>query len=66
MDTSAGAASACHLMNPLFGALLSWAILGTPLRADDFAGATIIALGLWTGTAKGERMSALVSNPKTR
>jgi drug/metabolite transporter (DMT)-like permease len=42
----AAGASACHLMNPLFGAGLAWAMLGTPLRAGDFLGAAAIAVGL--------------------
>jgi drug/metabolite transporter (DMT)-like permease len=42
----AAGASACHLMNPLFGALLAWGVLGTPLRAADFVGAAAIAAGL--------------------
>lgn len=42
----AARASAVHLMNPFFGALLAWAILGSPLRAADFVGAAVIAVGL--------------------
>jgi len=42
----AAGASACHLMNPLFGALLAWAMLGSPLRLADFLGAAAIAAGL--------------------
>ena len=42
----AARASAVHLMNPFFGALLSALILGSPLRGADFIGAGIIAVGL--------------------
>ncbi len=42
----AASASACHLMNPFFGALLAALVLGTPLKLADFLGAAIIALGL--------------------
>ena len=42
----AARASACHLMNPFFGALLAWIVLGQPLRATDFLGAAAIAAGL--------------------
>ncbi len=42
----AAGASACHLMNPFFGALLSYAVLGQPLRSADFLGAAAIAAGL--------------------
>lgn len=54
----AGAASAYHLLNPAFGALLAFAVLGAPLRAADFVGATIIALGLWLANAASRRGGA--------
>ncbi len=45
--SGAGAASSYHLLNPIFGALLSALILRAPLRAADFLGAAIVALGLF-------------------
>nr|WP_244600193.1 DMT family transporter [Blastochloris tepida] len=42
----AAKASACHLLNPVSGVVLSHLVLGTALRPTDFAGAAIIALGL--------------------
>lgn len=48
--SGAAKASAYHLMNPFFGALLSAAMLGTPLRANDLLGACVIAFGLWLAT----------------
>ena len=44
--SGAAGASAYHLMNPFFGALLSALVLGTALRPADFVGAAVIALGL--------------------
>ncbi len=48
--TGAARASTYHLMNPFFGALLSAIVLGTKLRALDFVGAAVVALGLALST----------------
>jgi len=42
----AGTAASFHLLNPVFGVMLSHLAFGTPLRPEDFAGAVLIALGL--------------------
>ncbi|UHC17882.1 DMT family transporter [Methylobacterium currus] len=44
--SGATTASSYHLLNPFFGAMLSYVVLGDPLRANDFAGAVLISLGL--------------------
>ncbi|MBB1090225.1 DMT family transporter [Rhodopseudomonas pseudopalustris] len=44
--SGAATASTYHLLNPFSGALLAHLVLGAPLRATDFAGATLIAIGL--------------------
>lgn len=44
--TGAAMASSYHLLNPLFGVVLSAVVLKTPLRVLDFAGAAIVASGL--------------------
>lgn len=62
--SGAAGASAYHLMNPFFGALLSALVLGTPLRAMDFVGAALIALGLalTTGANETRAISAIDSS----
>ncbi|MCL1984981.1 MAG: DMT family transporter [Betaproteobacteria bacterium] len=45
--TGAGIASTYHLLNPVFGLILSAIVLGTPLAAKDFAGVAMIAGGLY-------------------
>lgn len=45
--SGAATAASYHLLNPAFGVLLSWLVLGTPLRPIDIAGVALIALGLW-------------------
>lgn len=53
------AASAYHLMNPLFGMLLSWAILDIAISARGVVGALVIGLGLFmTMTAQPCRRKA--------
>ena len=54
-------ASAAHLMNPFFAALLSWAALGTPLRGADYLGAAVIALGLTIAS----RLSFSTGSPRS-
>jgi drug/metabolite transporter (DMT)-like permease len=44
--SGAASASAYHLLNPLFGVLLSHFILKTPIRQQDLVGAAAIAAGL--------------------
>jgi len=44
--SGAATASAYHLLNPFFGVLLAYLILGEPLRTTDFTGAALIAFGL--------------------
>lgn len=39
-------ASSCHLMNPLFGMLLSWAILDGPITPRGIVGVLVVGLGL--------------------
>ncbi|MCL2891399.1 DMT family transporter [Brenneria tiliae] len=51
----AAIASSYHLMNPFFGLLLSHFLLNTELKAEDFAGASLIALGLLLTMRKTER-----------
>jgi drug/metabolite transporter (DMT)-like permease len=51
----AAEASACHLMNPFFGALLAWCVLDQPLRPADFLGGAAIAAGLALGLDLGRR-----------
>ena len=47
----AARASAAHLMNPAFAAVLAALFLGAPLRAQDLVGAAVIAAGLALATA---------------
>jgi drug/metabolite transporter (DMT)-like permease len=44
--SGASSASSYHLLNPVFGVLLSYAVFGTPMKLTDFIGAAIIAAGL--------------------
>jgi drug/metabolite transporter (DMT)-like permease len=44
--SGATSASSYHLLNPVFGVLLSYAVFGTPMKLTDFIGAAIIAAGL--------------------
>lgn len=44
--SGASTASSYHLLNPFFGVLLAYLILGEPLRMADFVGATAIVVGL--------------------
>lgn len=41
----ASGASSYHLLNPFFGVLLAYQILGEPLRVVDFIGAGLIVIG---------------------
>ncbi|KAA5612699.1 DMT family transporter [Rhodovastum atsumiense] len=45
-DAGPGVASSFHLLNPVFGVLLSWAAFGTPIRPSDWLGIGIVATGL--------------------
>jgi drug/metabolite transporter (DMT)-like permease len=54
-------ASAAHLMNPFFAALLASLLLGAPLRAADYLGAGVIALGL----AIALRLNASTGSPRS-
>lgn len=51
-NSGAGTASSYHLLNPFFGVLLAYLVLGEPLRAIDFIGAVLIGIGLIMTTAK--------------
>lgn len=42
----AGTASSFHLLNPVFGILLAWLVIGSPLMLTDFVGAIVILAGL--------------------
>jgi drug/metabolite transporter (DMT)-like permease len=44
--SGATTASSYHLLNPVFGVLLSFAVFGTAMKPADFIGAAIIAAGL--------------------
>lgn len=44
--SGAATASSYHLINSFFGAILSYFVLGSPLHASDFTGATLISIGL--------------------
>ncbi|WP_236614964.1 EamA family transporter [Vreelandella titanicae] len=44
--SGASAASSYHLLNPFFGVLLAYLILGEPLRMADFIAAGLIVTGL--------------------
>lgn len=44
--SGASTASSYHLLNPFFGVVLAYLILGEPLRMADFIGATAIVAGL--------------------
>lgn len=44
--SGASTASSYHLLNPFFGVLLAYLILGEPLRMADFIGAGLIVIGL--------------------
>lgn len=44
--SGASTASSYHLLNPFFGVLLAYLILGEPLRITDFIGAGLIVIGL--------------------
>ena len=44
--SGATTASSYHLLNPVFGVLLSFAVFGTAMKPTDFIGAAIIAAGL--------------------
>ncbi|WP_422823520.1 EamA family transporter [Vreelandella janggokensis] len=44
--SGASTASSYHLLNPFFGVLLAYPILGEPLRMTGFIGAALIVSGL--------------------
>ncbi|GHD46890.1 EamA-like transporter family protein [Marinobacter persicus] len=44
--SGAATASTYHLLNPFFGVLLAYLVLGEQLRTTDFIGATLIVIGL--------------------
>ena len=44
--SGASTASSYHLLNPFFGVLLAYLVLGEPLRMADFIGAGLIVSGL--------------------
>jgi len=44
--TGATTASAYHLLNPMFGALLSHFVLSTPIRQQDLVGIGVVTVGL--------------------
>lgn len=48
--SGASTASSYHLLNPFFGVLLAYLILGEPLRMADFIGAALIVSGLFLTT----------------
>ncbi len=48
--SGASTASSYHLLNPFFGVLLAYLILGEPLRMADFIGAGLIVIGLFLST----------------
>jgi len=48
--SGASMASSYHLLNPFFGVLLAYLILGEPLRMADFIGAGLIVIGLFLST----------------
>ncbi|MDL2307493.1 EamA family transporter [Desulfovibrio sp. OttesenSCG-928-C06] len=58
----AATASSYHLLNPLLGVLLSWLILGTDLRPQDFGGAALIGLGLFVSNCGEKLLARLWSN----
>jgi drug/metabolite transporter (DMT)-like permease len=62
--SGAGAASSYHLLNPIFGALLSALILRAPLRAADFLGAGVVAFGLFL-TIKAKSRGASEAKAET-
>lgn len=52
--SGASAASSYHLLNPFFGVLLAYLVLGEPLRMADFIDAMLIVTGLiFTTQASG-------------
>ncbi|WP_423250057.1 EamA family transporter [Vreelandella titanicae] len=44
--SGASTASSYHLLNPFFGVLLAYLVLGEPLRMTDFIGAGLIVIAL--------------------
>lgn len=56
--SGAATASTYHLLNPFFGVLLAYLILGEPLRTTDFIGAALIVFGLVLTTLEKWRTKA--------
>ncbi|PWW33903.1 DMT family transporter [Chromohalobacter israelensis] len=56
--SGASTASTYHLLNPFFGVLLAYLILGEPLRTTDFIGAALIVFGLILTTLEKWRTKA--------
>ncbi|BBI52270.1 hypothetical protein HORIV_46910 [Vreelandella olivaria] len=56
--SGASTASSYHLLNPFFGVLLAYLILGEPLRMADFIGVALIVIGLLLTTLKRWRAKA--------
>jgi len=54
--SGASTASSYHLLNPFFGVLLAYLILGEPLRMADFIGAALIVIGLLLTTQASGRV----------
>ena len=54
--SGASTASSYHLLNPFFGVLLAYLILGEPLRMADFIGAGLIVIGLLMTTQASGRV----------
>ena len=54
--SGASTASSYHLLNPFFGVLLAYLVLGEPLRMADFIGAGLIVIGLLMTTQASGRV----------
>lgn len=61
--SGAASASSYHLLNPFFGVLLSFFVLGKALHISDFIGAMLIASGLLLTTSK-EKFSRVIPKPR--
>ncbi|MDR5886303.1 DMT family transporter [Vreelandella janggokensis] len=57
--SGASTASSYHLLNPFFGVLLAYLILGEPLRMADFIGAALIVFGLLMTTQASWRVKQI-------
>jgi drug/metabolite transporter (DMT)-like permease len=59
---TATAASSLHFLMPPLGLMMTWAVLGEPIRSTDLLGIVPVAFGIWLAT-RPDRPAAAVLQP---